>query len=242
MIQQTKFSKSYGLIVKTKCGRVVVIRRKVPYCVQNYFVHLHGLCKKNKLEFNSDRCQFEDVRDKFEKEYLAHVSESDRLDYERFLKGNVYEDLYDFPHGQLHKKKKPNDDYYQIFLSAYREFQEETGYRFSFKREDVEQYPLIELQFVGCDGNSYAQYFFIVDGVYGLRRYSYFDTFDGQSTAAIKIESWIDDRLSYKGELICQDDAYSKFLKQQNIKHDYKYLLCSKDLETDYFLAVTDNN
>lgn len=239
MSQRTKFSESYGLIVKTKCGRVVVIRRKVPYCVQNYFIYLHSLYKKNKLKFDSAHCQFNDIRDRFEKDYLPYVSKSDNLDYERFLTNQVYEDLYDFPHGQIHKKKMKND-YYQLFLTAYREFREESGYRFSFKREDVEKYPLIRLQFIGCDGNLYTQYFFIVNNVYGLRRYSYFDSFPSQSTAAIKIQSWQDDRLTYRGELIRLEVAYLKFWQQQSIKHDSKYLLCNDKLDPNIYF-VTNN-
>lgn len=231
MGRRNKFAESYGLIVKTKCGRVVTIRRKVPYCVQNYLMALH---KKGNEGFDPNHCSFKDVRHRFEKEYVPTMSTSDLQDYHRFLQGHDYEDKYDFPHGQLNKMSSKKQTRYQLFLSAYREFREESGYRFTFNRADIETYPLFKIEFIGCDSSPYTQYFFIVDNVCGLRRYSYFNSFPVRSTASAKIESWKDDRLYYEGQLLRLDDAFFKFWMQQITKHDFKYILCwkTKDIET----------
>jgi hypothetical protein len=210
-------STSYGLIVKTRCGRIVVIRRKVPYCVQNYFMHLHKRKRPGATIFS-------EVRKNFEIEYFPRLKEQDRFDYNSFLNGDVFEDKFDFPHGQVQGNRYSYKSRFEIFFNAYREFQEETGFRFSFTKQEISKYPLVKIEFIGCDGNVYTQYFFIVENVRGLKRYSYFDTFNGQ--ASLKIKLWNDDRLIYHGELIKIEDAFARFKMQQIVKLDYKYLLC----------------
>lgn len=230
MGRSNKCSVSYGLIVKTASGHVVTIQRKVPYCVQNYYILLN-----RRKKFDSSRCQFKDIREQFENEQLPLLTDQEREDYDRFQRGCIYEDLYDFPHGQ-YQGKRMHKDRFQIFLSAYREFQEESGYRFTFKRKDVYKYPLFKLDFIGGDGNPYTQYFFVVENVNGLRRYSYFDSYMDRSTASTKIASWKDDRLTYQGKLMNIEEAFNKLWHQQKVKKDYKYLFCYSVAKIEMFL------
>ncbi|KAG8172723.1 hypothetical protein JTE90_003912 [Oedothorax gibbosus] len=144
-----KLSTTYG-VVKTFDNRIVIICRKVPYCVQNYY---HRKNRKTKPCDN-----FAVVRDQFEKEQLPLLKPYDQLDYQRFIQDLPYEDRYDFPHGQL-AIRKPSS-IYTLFKEAYREFEEESGFRFKFIKKDIEHYPLLELEFNGCDGVRYRQYFF----------------------------------------------------------------------------------
>ncbi|GFT43014.1 uncharacterized protein TNCV_2777711 [Trichonephila clavipes] len=97
-----KCSTSYGIVVKTECERIMVLRRKVPYCVQDFFHCLH----KKKYPWPSSRSLFWDVRDQFEDEWLPTMRKHELEDYKRYLKGECYEDMYDFPHGQLRPKPK----------------------------------------------------------------------------------------------------------------------------------------
>ncbi|GBM53928.1 hypothetical protein AVEN_64849-1 [Araneus ventricosus] len=220
----SRLSKSYGLIVKTECGRIVIIKRKVPYCVQNYFHHLHR--QRKKMGSLSPVQKFEDIRLQCEKDWLPKLSESDRLDYEKFQAGLPFEDMFDFPHGQL-EYGHYYTNYRQIFLQAYREFKEETGFKFKFSDRDIENYPLVKLEILGFDNRLYTQFYFIVENVRGLKRHTFFDSYsDMNLKSATKITSWIDDRLVYRGELVRLQDAYTRFVKQQEFKCDFKHLLC----------------
>lgn len=215
-----KFAVSYGLIVKTKNNRIMLIRRKVPYCVQNYYIYLH----QKKIRYDKITHEpFLQIRESFEKDRLPNLAEHDQLDYQRFLNGEIFEDWYDFPHGQMsHKRGKGN---YDRFLTAYREFREETGFRFSFKKEDTYKYPIIQVEFKGCDHQNYRQYYFIVENVKGLRRCRYFDTFNIPLRSTVKIENWNDDRLVFESELMLIPKAFQILLQQQRIKSDLKHLL-----------------
>lgn len=224
-----KHTTSYGLIVKTCDGRVVMIERKVPYCVQNFYFLLYHKSKKSRIrQREPDRYCFEYVREEFERECLPKLPVSQRLDYVNFRSNLDYEDKFDFPHGQFQRQfRKPHyEEKYQCFLTAYTEFVEETGYRFSFRKSDVELLKLFRLRFLGNDKQKYVQNYFIVDNVRGLRRHTYFDSY--LNTGAMgcrKIKSWNDDRLIYWGKCVTLYEAYNRLLRQQEYKKDYKHLL-----------------
>lgn len=224
MYKRSNYSYSYGLIVTTKSNKILIIKRKVPYCVQNFywFLHLKGI----KYSWNNLN-PFQELKTLFEDIWLPTLDEYDRLDYMAFIKGLPFEDMYDFPHGQLLYKNRKN--LYQTFKSAYREFQEETGFRFSFKKEDLKRFPLKTISFIGCDNYLYTQFYFIVNNVKGLRRFRYFDNFEIFKKSTKKVESWMDDRLLYESQLISKKKAYEIFKKQQNFKRDDKHLLCTLD-------------
>ncbi|GFQ68194.1 uncharacterized protein TNCT_730021 [Trichonephila clavata] len=147
------FRTSYGLVVKTKYDQVVILERKIPYCMQTFlqYVHKHKLFP-DKVEFDAEMCK------KFKFNYLPELEESDKIDYKRFLKSGNCEDKVDFPHGQLEKKikikinKNPYKLRYFMFLIAYQEFKEETGFRFPFNYQDISKFPLIEVEFEGLNG------------------------------------------------------------------------------------------
>ncbi|KAG8175226.1 hypothetical protein JTE90_022649 [Oedothorax gibbosus] len=211
-----KFDTSYGIVVKTTLNQVVILFRKVPYCVQNFLVQM----KKE-----TPPCPFWNFRNQFETSVLPHLKRYEKLDYRRFINNSWFEDMYDFPHGQLHTKCK-NVSLERIFLSAYREFTEESGFHFKFKKEDIKHYPLVELEFKGHDGIRYWQYYFIVENVPNLKRHSYFNSFDGCPINDNQIRSWIDDRLVFHGQLLNLQVAYDLFLRQHTMKQDWKHLLC----------------
>lgn len=211
-----KFDTSYGIVVKTTLNQVVILCRKVPYCVQDFLV---------RMDKKTSPCPFWNIRNLFETSVLPHLKRYERLDYRRFINHSWFEDMYDFPHGQLHRKRK-NFNLERIFLSAYREFTEESGFHFKFNKEDIKRYPLVELEFKGNDGIRYWQYYFIVENVPDLKRHSYFNSFDGCVINDNQIKSWTDDRLVFHGQLVDVDVAYDLFLRQQTMKQDWKHLLC----------------
>ncbi|GBL58213.1 hypothetical protein AVEN_97257-1 [Araneus ventricosus] len=216
-----KCSTSYGLIVKSAFNSIVVLRRKVPYCVQDFFLHL-----SRKKGLTLAPMSFSAIKQQFELEWGPRLRPCELEDYQRFLNGEVFEDEFDFPHGQLKRSKKYAENKYVQFCSAYREFQEESGFHFSFTERDVERYPLVWIEFEGLDGFQYKQYYFIVDNVKDLRRHTYFNSFKRSSTVKNQIQSWNDDRLIYHGQLMPLEKAYEKFLQQQHLKRDMKHLLC----------------
>ncbi|GBN19688.1 hypothetical protein AVEN_261774-1 [Araneus ventricosus] len=223
---KSKFSTSYGLVVKTSSNGVVVLRRKIPYCVQDFFLHL-----SRKKGYSRMPVRFPAVRTEFEKEWVPRLEPHEVEDYRRFLTGAIIEDEYDFPHGQFQRSKKCPVNLYTAFFTAYREFQEESGFHFTFSKRDIPNYPLVLLRFRGLDSIQYSQYYFIVENVKGLRRHSYFNSFNVSFTAENQIQSWKDDRLIYHGEMVPVETAYEKFLKQQELKYDMKHLLCAIRIE-----------
>lgn len=221
MCYRNKFAVSYGLIVITKDNRVMLIKRKVPYCVQNFYIFLN----EQGIKHNSyDQNPWNRLQDFFENECLPYLSENDQLDYFRFKNGKIFEDMYDYPHGQMSISKFPKNRL-QCFQNAYREFREETGFRFSCSEEDIDKLPLKQVKFKGCDQHEYTQYYFIVMNVKDLRRHRYFDSFTQPYTSTVKIKSWKDDRLVYKSYLIPVEDAFKILKAQQSIKKDDKHLI-----------------
>ncbi|GFR21414.1 hypothetical protein TNCT_418371 [Trichonephila clavata] len=57
-----------------------------------------------------------DVRVQFEKEWMPKMKKHELEDYKRYLKGEYYEDLYDFPHGQLRSKPKEKVSTTELFM------------------------------------------------------------------------------------------------------------------------------
>lgn len=231
MCRRNKFAVSYGLIVKTKNNRVMLIKRKIPYCIQNFYVFLDDMRVPHD---KNDHHPFYRLRDIFEKEWLPYLSKNDQIDYQCFQNGMVFEDMYDYPHGQLAVSKFPKNRY-QCFMNAYREFREETGFRFSFTKEDILRYPLVTVKFNGCDQHEYIQHYFIVNNVKDLRRYRYFDSFPQLFISTIKIKNWKDDRLVYKSHLAPIDEAYRVLQEQQNMKKDFKHLLIQNSYHVKVF-------
>ena len=221
MTIQNKFAVSYGLIVITKNNRVMLIQRKIPYCIQNFYVFLHD---QGIQHDHYEQNPFYRLKDFFETIWLPNCSENDREDYFRFQNGKVFEDMYDYPHGQLATAKNARNRI-QCFMNAYREFREETGFRFSFIKENIDQYPLVKINFKGCDEHKYTQFYFIVKNVKDLCRYRYFDTFTKPFLSAIKIRNWKDDRLVYKSRLLSINEAVKLLQLQQHVKIDFKHLL-----------------
>lgn len=225
-----KFAVSYGLIVITKDEKVMLIKRKIPYCVQNFYIFLY----KHGIQYDSyNQNPYYQLKELFECYWLPYLDEYDQIDYQRFKNGTVFEDMFDYPHGQIAASKFPRTRL-QCFMNAYREFREETGFRFSFIKEDIDNYPLVKVEFQGCDQQAYTQYYFIIENVKGLRRFRYFDSFTEPFLSTVKINNWKDDRLAYKSYLVPINDAYKLLKKQQVVKKDYKYLLLLK--ESKYIL------
>lgn len=209
---KNEFCISYGIVVKTVDGRVVLLERKVPYCVQDYFISLKNT--------NRPPCPFQEIREQFERDRLPFLTEYEQLDYRRFADGAMFEDQYDFPHGQCHPKHKSKR---KKFCAALREFKEESGFHFHVSCKDIESLPVKKIQFVGGDGYHYEQYYFIIENVVQLKRHSYFNSFLDSSTSKNKIKSWNDDSLVYNGILLPIKEAYRKLLRQQDIKKDGKH-------------------
>ena len=220
---KNEFCTSYGIVAKTMDDMVVILQRKVPYCVQNYFMTLQHT--------KQPPCQFPDIREQFEREYLPHLKKHEKLDYQRFKDGDIFEDQYDFPHGQCKPSQKSKQ---KKFASAFREFREESGFHFKISSKEIDTLSMKKLSFTGCDGYHYEQYYFILENVVGLKRHSYFNSFGNSSTTENKIKGWNDDSLVYNGLLLPIKVAYRKLLKQQNLKVDGKH-------ECLYFYIASDH-
>ncbi|GFQ71686.1 hypothetical protein TNCT_695751 [Trichonephila clavata] len=80
---------SYGLIVRTPQENVLVLQRKVPYCVENFMKRLHD----RKITYSE-----ESIGPRFEEEYLYPENQ---LEYDRYRRGSAFEYKIDFPRGQL---------------------------------------------------------------------------------------------------------------------------------------------
>lgn len=221
-----QFQTSYGLIVKTDCGKVVMIERKFPYCVQTFMI------KKQKESTNPfSPFDFTDpLKEEFEKEFLPALKESDRLDYRRYLALSDCEDKFDFPHGQMDYKfrkkiyAKPYERRRILFRIAYREFVEETGYRFSYDVNDIDHFPMCEVQFDGLDGRQYTQYYFIIENVQNLKRISFFECFSNDERLKYHMQLLME-RMFYKARVLDVKSAIKHLRRQQRLKVDFKHLL-----------------
>ena len=185
MTMPNNYKNSYGLVVIVKNELVVLIKRNFPYVFQQYLMD-----KKNNCNIND-----------FIENYLAKQDSAIKLDFYRFFKNEKFEDEYDFPHGQLDKKSKRYQTTDWYWLTALREFQEETGLKFINYKIDAFK----KVSFVGCDNKPYVQHYFIVhvDEVQRIRQQDKF----------------------YTTVLLPLDEARRLLTLQQCIKKDDKHLL-----------------
>lgn len=217
-MKQYKLSKSFGIIVKTNSDKILILQRKIPYVLQDFYYYL----QKRKVPYTTDS-----MLTKFEREWLPLLKPHDLRDYQKYLQRKPFEDMYDFPHGQLKNSHQKTFSTSDIFYHAYREFVEESGFTFSIKRYEITRFPIVCVQFIGCDSMFYEQNYFIVDNVRRLRR-----------SESQPITSWTDDRLIYEGKLVSTDEAYQMLSRQQSIKVDMKNLLCLATETIEEMLTV----
>lgn len=141
---------AYGLIVIFKKKFVVLIKRKVPYILQQYYMNNE----------KKETCSLDD----FHSRYLRQQNLITRLDYAMFLQNHGFEDKYDFPHGQMEfRSKRGGITLQQKWKTALREFQEETGYTFNQDLiPPIYKLPTRVFSFLGLDRQYYKQFYFIV--------------------------------------------------------------------------------
>lgn len=218
MAKTNAFSTSYGLVVITKDKKTVIIQRKIPYCVQDY------LMKNKSLNMNN-------YIDSFIKKFFPSLSFSLKLDFLCYCWGFEFEDQFDFPHGQLQIKsgllkdimstmqKNSDEGKKQLktlaYLTAVREFKEETGYSFDFHRKNIDNIKTELISFVGLDNCQYQQLYFIVH-VDKLKKCKNFKRDAYYNPLIMKIEK-----------------AVKLFENQQNIKRDGKDVMLSKILNQE---------
>lgn len=258
------FATSFGIIVTTADNYTVVIRRRIPYCTQNFF---HQYLPKHRKVSAGETCSFESVQGLFETEYLPLLPQHDQDDYDRFLSGQYFEDEYDFPHGQItldeykyifDKTIRRNSDFavppsrskqaaekkkFRLFLVAYREFKEETGFHFSFRYKDIvddRKTPMISLSFRGFNRKWYEQFYFHVhlDSRKQLKKKTMnFKDYDCHITKTSRMKlletatasRWDDDRLVFMGYLVRIEEAYKLLKRQQLFKQDGKHFMLSDE-------------
>lgn len=207
------FSTSYGLIVITKDKKTVILQRKIPYCVQDF------LMKHTSLNIN-------DYKETFFKSFSKTLSVPVKLDYLRFVCGLEFEDQFDFPHGQIQLNSESFKNIMSMieknldqgkrlfkclaFLTAVREFKEETGYSFDFHRKNIANLETKLINFIGLDNCLYKQLYFIVK-VDTLKKCNNFKRDNFYDPLLIDIET-----------------AVKLFEKQQLIKCDGKDIILSK--------------
>lgn len=320
VVLHNSFRQSYGLVVLTKGlpEKVMLVERKIPYCIQNLLIKkISAFFSKRYIranDFNVDVSNCDDIPDKIGKDWHRFVRLTvsktlatckkvthlyDDADFERYENGLVFEDQFDFPHGQMSTKTKKvlrnyiyeiykspsrsldgktaniknledkfnfdhgnqNDDQEDEnnalflsptckflkklaeFLTAFIEFEEETGYTFRFDLKTILKVKTFHIQFTGLDGYEYLQNFFIlqVDKLNKLfrnnQRYNYtFNTeyalFKSKSkTFNVKGRKKIIfreiDRQTYKARLINVEEVVKILWNQQKElgKWDYKHIL-----------------
>lgn len=209
MVKTNAFSTSYGVVVVTKDKKTVIIQRKIPYCVQDF------LMKNKSLNINN-----------YEESFYKNFSKS--WDYLRFAYNLEFEDQFDFPHGQLQFNKRSlrkilsttqnNSDESKnhfkkiAFLTAVREFKEETGYCFDFSPKNIANIDMQYISFIGLDNCLYEQIYFMVK-VNKLKK-----------CKNVKRDNF------YESHLIDIEKAVKLFKKQQLIKRDGKDVMLSNAL------------
>lgn len=304
------FRKSYGLVVLLTGfpEKVLIVERKIPYCVHNLFL-------KKMLSFFSKKYKSKnEISENLEGENwyrYVHVMANkilttcknethiyDEDDFVKYEKGHVFEDQYDFPHGQMSTKTKRifknyiyeiynhprsiasviekdthfkqniffaqdeveddeemgdfvfNDDDPMIdfilsptcqflrkltgFLTAFMEFEEETGYTFRFDLRTVLRLKTVLIHFTGLDGCDYLQKYYIlrIDKLNKLSQPTYFNAFlnnDSKLSIKKRKESIFReiDRQTYQAKLLDVEKAV-KLLYEQQItlkKQDLKHIL-----------------
>lgn len=213
MANTNAFSTSYGLVVVTKDKKTVIIQRKIPYCVQDF------LMKNTSLNINN-------YHEAFFKQFSNSWSVLVKLDYLRFVYNLEFEDQFDFPHGQIQLNSRSlkhiintiqkNSDQGKkhlksiAFMTAVREFKEETGYYFDFHSKNIANIKTKLISFIGLDNCLYKQLYFIVT-VDKLKK-----------SNNIKRDNY------FESLLIDIEEAVKLFKKQQHIKCDGKDVLLSE--------------
>lgn len=208
MQKTNMYSTAYGLIVLTEEKKIVLLKRKVPYCVQDF------LMKNRHLNLNNYEKSFQN--------YFKTLDFQLKIDYINFRNNLSFEDEYDFPHGQMElntkklkyliehiqMKSKSNTSVFKFyaFITAIREFKEETGYSFQLQN-DLNSIPICKSEFVGLDGYFYQQIYFIIK-VKNL-----------EVIPNLKIDDY------HKPIIMDLPKAIEIFNKQQKIKVDKKNLL-----------------
>lgn len=323
VVLHNSFRQSYGLVVLTKGlpEKVMIVERKIPYCIQNLLIKkISSFFSKRYIcanDFNVGVSNCDDISDKIGKDWYRFVQLTvsktlatckkvthlyDDADFERYENGLVFEDQFDFPHGQMSTKtKKTLRNYiYEIykspsrslddktvnikiledksnfdhknengdqedennalfmsptckflkklaeFLTAFIEFEEETGYTFRFDLKTILKVKTFHIQFTGLDGYEYLQNFFIlqVDKLNKLfrnhQRYNNY-TFNSSTEYALfksksktfniksrkKIIFREIDRQTYKARLVNVEEVVKLLWNQQKElgKWDYKHIL-----------------
>ena len=160
MDKRNAFTESYGLIVLTKDKKIVLIQRKIPYCVQDF------LMKNKSYTINN-------YHNAFIEQSFKSLNLNMKFDYIQFVCGSEFEDQFDLPHGQMELPngitekqiiKLANNKNYLIryaFNTALREFKEETGYSFKLNK-NIADLPIQTIKFIGLDNFFYRQTYFIV--------------------------------------------------------------------------------
>ena len=206
----SKFKYSAGLVVVTDNNKVVLIKRNIPYCYENYLIE-----KNYRLTLEN----FERYKEEFKLYRLHKMPSHDRKDFLNYYNGvGCMEDEYDFPHGQLPKKKKKkfkilylNRFEKDLYKTAVREFKEETGYKFI---DDGTYDRRLIVRFIANDGNEYYQFYFIKTGV---RLYKVSKRDQQYDTVFLDI-----------------NEAKSILLTQQKLKRDGKYMLLGRTVDNRF--------
>lgn len=213
MVNTNAFSTSYGIVIITKDKKTVIIQRKIPYCVQDF------LMKHTSLNINN-------YKEAFFKNFSNSSNVLVKLDYLRFAYNLNFEDEFDFPHGQIQLNSRSwkhiintmqkNSDQGKrhlksiAFLTAVREFKEETGYYFNFHHKNIANIKTKLISFIGLDNCLYKQLYFIVT-VDKLKK-----------SNNIKRDNF------FEPLLIDIEEAVELFKKQQLIKCDGKDVMLSE--------------
>lgn len=218
MIETNAFAVSYGLIVITKDRKIVIIQRKIPYCIQDF------LMKNKSYNINN-------YKDAFIKNSFPSLNLNMKFDYFRFVCGSEFEDQFDLPHGQMKLNistlkrfiRLTNNNFnkncfkYHAFMTAFREFKEETG--FSFKlNEKIADLPTRIIEFRGLDNFLYKQIYFIIT-VNKLEK-----------CKDIKVDNF------YESIIIDITKALELFKNQQKIKCDGKDKILSQLIQKNCIL------
>lgn len=131
VVLHNSFCQSYGLVVLTKGlpEKVMLVERKIPYCLQNLLLKKISafFAKKNVCvnDFNANASNCDDFDSDFinetGKDWYRFVQSTvsktlatckkethlyDDADFERYENGLFFEDKFDFPHGQMSAKTK----------------------------------------------------------------------------------------------------------------------------------------
>lgn len=213
---QNCFSHSVGLIAITQDEKFVVIKKRFPYCIENYIV--------------SRKINLEERGTDVVREFLySHCSSFVDDDLKGYLNELAYEDEYDFPHGQINRYLQQKIDFnhyiiprykFQLFKIAKREFEEETGFTFDAPRTFATRLDSVLFEFVGLDGNRYVQYYFVIRDV-SLRR----------SEVSRTLEKHL-----YRTHLLDVHSLAQILENQQAVKEDNKhrvmvhYFICDKGI------------